>query len=136
MTRVIDASVACKWFFDEQGSEEARKLLTNGLVIAPDLIVAEVTNVAWRRVIQAEVEIDHATAAVAGLISVMDQLVSAAPLGEPALAIAHALNHPAYDCFYVALAEDREAVLVTGDRALLRRVAQTRWQVFVKPLLH
>ena len=136
MTRVVDASVACKWFFEETGSREARDILTAGPVAAPDLIVAEVANVAWRRVVQAEIRSDQAAAAMTGLLAVMDELVPCATLAKAALAMACKIGHPAYDCFYVALAEAREAVLVTGDRALLRRVAGTRWEPLVTPLLH
>ncbi len=136
MTRVVDASVACKWFFEETGSKEARDTLTAGPVVAPDLIVAEVANVAWRRIVQGEIRLDQAEAALAGLITLMDELVPCATLAKPALAMACKISHPAYDCFYVALAEAREAILVTDDRTLLRRVARTRWEPLVTPLLH
>ena len=50
MTLVVDASVACRWFVEEEGSVQAEALLTGdeGLV-APDLIIAEVCNAAWRK---------------------------------------------------------------------------------------
>ncbi len=32
-----------------------------------------------------------------------------------------------YDCFYLALAEQRGGVLVSADKRLLRRVADTAW---------
>jgi predicted nucleic acid-binding protein len=48
MIWVVDASVALKWFLDEEGSEHARRLKSLEEVIAPDLIVAEVSNAAWR----------------------------------------------------------------------------------------
>ena len=51
MNRVVDASVACKWFFEEHLSVEAQELAAARYVLlAPDLIIAECTNVAWRRV--------------------------------------------------------------------------------------
>jgi predicted nucleic acid-binding protein len=43
------------------------------------------------------------------------------------VAIARDLDHPDYDCFYLALAEQRQATLVTADRRLLNRVRGTQW---------
>jgi predicted nucleic acid-binding protein len=51
LTLVIDASVALKWFIDEDGSDRAAALLDGKeLLIAPDLIVAEVCNAGWKAV--------------------------------------------------------------------------------------
>jgi predicted nucleic acid-binding protein len=44
-----------------------------------------------------------------------------------ALAIASAIEHPAYDCFYLALAELRDTRMVTADRRLQSRLAATPW---------
>jgi predicted nucleic acid-binding protein len=41
--------------------------------------------------------------------------------------IASQLDHPVYDCFYLALAEARDALLVTADRRLLRKLRGTPW---------
>ena len=47
MTRVIDASVACKWFFNEPLSAEARRLAaSDATFVAPDMILAECANAA------------------------------------------------------------------------------------------
>jgi len=56
-----------------------------------------------------------------------DELVPLAGLSRRAAAIALALDHPVYDCFYLALAEARDAPMVTADRRLLRRVAEKHW---------
>jgi len=51
MNLVIDASVACKWFFEENLSAEARALAESDAVFfAPDMILVECANAAWRRV--------------------------------------------------------------------------------------
>jgi predicted nucleic acid-binding protein len=46
------------------------------------------------------------------------------------------LRHPAYECFYLALAEERRAKLVTADRRLLGRLAGTPWQEDAISLWH
>jgi predicted nucleic acid-binding protein len=46
--------------------------------------------------------------------------VSSESLAQQALELARTLDHPTYDCLYVALALREEATLVTADRRLLR----------------
>jgi predicted nucleic acid-binding protein len=49
MTLVVDASVAFKWFADEEGPDRAVALLDRGEpMVAPELILAEVCNAAWK----------------------------------------------------------------------------------------
>jgi predicted nucleic acid-binding protein len=125
---VVDASVALKWFLQEDGSDSAAALLDGpGLLIAPDLIIAEVCNAGWKAVrlgaaVAAQLDIIAARLAVA-----FDELVPLDALAEAAVAAALALDHPVYDCFYLALAEQRDVVLVTVDQRWLRKVANTRW---------
>ncbi len=49
MTLVVDASVAFKWFAQEDGTDRALVLLEREEpIVAPDLIVAEICNAAWK----------------------------------------------------------------------------------------
>jgi predicted nucleic acid-binding protein len=63
-----------------------------------------------------------------------DRLAPTAPLSERALELAQRFNHPAYDCFYVALAEAESAVLVTDDDELIRLGKQARLAKWMKSL--
>ena len=129
MTLVIDASVALKWFVDEDGSEQAARLLTGpDSLIAPDLVVAELCNAGWKAVRtggMTEAQHDHATARVA---LAFDELVPLSPLAPRAVALSRLLDHPVYDCFYLALAEQRDARTVTADQRLIRRLRGTTWE--------
>ncbi|MBV9290696.1 MAG: type II toxin-antitoxin system VapC family toxin [Hyphomicrobiales bacterium] len=40
------------------------------------------------------------------------------------------LNHPAYDCVYLALAAENDCQLVTADERLLRKLGQSRRRAF------
>jgi len=132
VTLVIDASVACKWFIVEPQFDSAEELLAGGdVLIAPDLIVPEVCNVAWLKLRRGEITADQASAMVDGLPELLDELVSSAQLAARALAIAAAIEHPTYDCFYLALAELRDTGLVTADRRLRSRLAATPWERLV-----
>jgi predicted nucleic acid-binding protein len=127
---VVDASVAFKWFLSEEPlASQALAVLQDGAtLLAPDFLIAEVCNAAWRsaklgRISQAQVG-EIATS----LPRFFDVLVSAAGLAPRAAAIAVQLDHPVYDCLYLALAEAEQAVLVTADLRLLGKVRTTAWQ--------
>ena len=135
MTVVVDASVACKWFVEETGSEAADRLLASDLgLVAPELIVPEVCSALWRKSGSGEIDDAQAAAAVDDLLGFFDELVPAAGLAPRALAIARALAHPVYDCFYVALAERIGAPVITAEGALVRRLSGTDWSRFVVDL--
>ena len=114
MTTVVDASVALHWCFRLNGSNRAEELLrSNDHLIAPDLVMAEITNAAWKLVIFDGVMAESARAAVRDVAKAFEELVPTSVLKDRALAIAIELRHPAYDCFYLALAERSTSPLVT-----------------------
>jgi predicted nucleic acid-binding protein len=116
MTWVVDASVAVKWFVDEQRSKAARAVLETGQpIIAPDLIVPESSNAAWKKAELGEISREQAAELVLALPLSFDLLEPTAPLASRALELAFRFDHPTYDCFYVALAESASAPLVTDD---------------------
>ena len=136
MTAIVDASVACKWFLAEAGTDEAVALMQSGEgLAAPDILIPEVCNVAWRKARTGEIGARQAEAMVAGLAASLDEIVPSAPLATQSLTIARELDHPVYDCFYLALAEQREVRLVTADARLIGRLAETPWAARVVSLL-
>jgi predicted nucleic acid-binding protein len=118
---VIDASVAIKWVIDEPGTAHALALRQHRLG-APDLLVAECANILWKKVRRGELSDQEATTAAALLCGADILLEPMSALMEQAVQLALRLGHPAYDCFYLALAEMTDAPLVTADEALVRRV--------------
>jgi predicted nucleic acid-binding protein len=133
--RVVDALVALKWFIEEDGSAQATGLLRSGdALIAPDLIVPEVCNAAWKALRVGLIHPSQQSAIAARLPSILDELAPTAPLAPRASALAQTLDHPAYGCFYLALAEQQAATLVTADRRLLGRLKGTIWEGLVTDL--
>ena len=119
MTFVVDASVAIKWFVQENLHEAAKDLLENGEDFqAPDLIVAEVANVAWKKARRGEIMETQATAIVSALRGYIPNLQPSAALADRAMAMALELDHPVYDCLYLACAEFTGKPLITADRRL------------------
>ena len=122
---IIDASIAVKWVVEEPGTKEALALRVCPLG-APELLVAECTNILWKKVRRHELTGEEAGIA-ARLIERADiELHPMRPLVAAATEMAIALDHPAYDCLYLALAKARGLRFVTADRRLFGRVAEDR----------
>jgi predicted nucleic acid-binding protein len=119
MTVVVDTSVAIKWFVRETGREQALSVLNAPERYAPDLIVAEVGNVAWKKAIRSEVSREQARFICASVRRYFAVLHRSEALVDRAIDIALRLRHPIYDCLYLACAERVRARLVTADRKLL-----------------
>jgi len=128
MTLVVDASVALKWSAPEAGSPEALALFNRGeAILAPDLVISEVANALWKKVGRGEMNAAQAKAALAATARGYSALTPASGLAERALDLAMRFKHPAYDCFFLALAEARDATFVTADTRLLALLAQGGW---------
>jgi predicted nucleic acid-binding protein len=126
---VVDCSVAVKWFLEEPGDREALALLrSDERLAAPELIIAEIVNVLWKRVSTGAIELSQAADVPEAIPRTFTELWPLAPLAPRAFEIATELRHPAYDCFYLALAEAKDARLVTADRRFTERLAGTRWE--------
>ena len=136
MSVVVDSSVAAKWFLEEGGSAEAEALLERDNAIAPDLVVAEVLNAIWKNVRMGRIvpaQMKFVAAALPGRFSLIVPLHAVAVrAGE----IAIELDHPIYDCLYVALAEQERCAFVTADERLYRKTRRTKFAKIVALLVN
>lgn len=119
-TWVVDASVAIKWVVAEPGTKEAL-LIRRHRLVAPDLLVPECANILWKKVRRGELSDAEAMLAARLLQRAEVELEPMRGLLEPATKLAIALDHPAYDCLYLALAEALSCALVTADEQLYRK---------------
>lgn len=126
MNLIVDASVAVKWFLDEEDCEAARSLLDDHRVSAPDLILLEVHNAIWKRWRRSEARLGQLENLVPLLIDAVDRLHPFAELAAEAAALSRSLRHPIYDCVYLALAARERIPLVTADHQLLKLARQQR----------
>ena len=115
MRIVVDASVAVKWVLNEPRTEAALALRDEQL-IAPALWLAEAANALWRHVRLAEMTSDEAFTRMDELGNAPVASFAIEPHVARALEIATQINHPVYDCFYLALALREGIMLVTDDR--------------------
>jgi predicted nucleic acid-binding protein len=126
MSLVVDASVVIKWFINEPLHANARQLLEGRESLhAPDLLLAEVGNIAWKKAARKEIEESQARNIVLALRDLPLTLHASGELIERALHIALAINHPVYDCLYLACAEALNSSLITADERLNKALAGT-----------
>ena len=123
---VVDASVVVKWLVTEEWSGESSRLLDAGLtLIAPELVFAEASNALWAMHRRGDLSRDDLSDAA--------DLLKSAPLSVPvsmrrltagAVRLAADLGHPAYDCYYLALAMQEQYPVVTADARFHDRVRE------------
>jgi predicted nucleic acid-binding protein len=119
VTFVVDASVAVKWILPESGSSAAAALRElNDDLSAPSLIAVEVGNALWKAVRRGSVTRSEALEGFEAALISLQSLIPIEELRVRALALAIELRHPIYDCFYLALAQRENALLVTADEVM------------------
>ena len=121
---VIDASIALKWVVQEDGTNQALVLRQHAKLIAPDLLVPECANILWKKVQRKELARDEALLAARLLQGAEIELLPTRSLLEQAARIAIELDHPAYDCLYLALAMENGCRFVTADERFIRKLGQ------------
>jgi len=110
---------------------DAERTIRDSDLAAPDLLIAEVLNAFWklrRSGLQAP-----KSSVVLALLDMVSILPSR-PYAERAAEIAEHVDHPIYDCLYLAVAEDRDDVLVTADARLTRKLARSSLRKHVRLL--
>ena len=125
-TLVIDASIAVKWVVEENGTPEVLALRQRARLIAPELLVAECANILCKKVRRNEILKDEALLAARLLQSAEIELLPTRSLFEAATRISIEIDHPAYDCVYLALAVENKCQFVTADEHFLRKLRRSR----------
>ena len=121
---VVDASIAFLWFVNEPDRSGAARLLeSESLLLSPDLMIAEVTNAWWKKLRRREMTLEDVEQAVTNLLALGIDWTPSADLVKPAARLAAELDHPVYDCLYLALAAAQSTPVATPDDRL-RRAAE------------
>ncbi len=120
---IVDASVAVKWFLQEPGSIAARAVLTReGSLVAPDRLLLEVANVLRRKERRGELTAEHVDRATARLSSFFHEILPTDPLLASAVGLSRRLDHPVYDCVFLAAAMEPATRLITADGHFHRKL--------------
>ena len=125
---VVDASVIFGWFATCRHGDQAVSLLEQTETvqrIAPDLALIELLNAGWKTLRAGAITIDQVQAMATLTPQLLGQVVPTdRHLLQGALAWCTRLDHPAYNCLYLALAQQRNATLITADQRLLNALNQ------------
>jgi predicted nucleic acid-binding protein len=121
---VVDASVAVKWVVNEVDSDLARALSEISLH-APDLFPIECANILWKKARLRDLTRRSAAERLDILLQAPVTIVSTQELMPRAMELAFDLQHPVYDCVYLALALQRKIPLITADERLVKTVRKS-----------
>lgn len=132
---IVDASVVAKFYFFEDGSEQARAILTSGIVIAaPELLLIEIASVAATKTRRGLSTRDQAREAVVSLGDLVDEFVPLGGLAARAFSIASDSSCSAYDATYLALAQERGVRVLTADLRLVERAKAAGMESLIRGL--
>jgi len=137
-TFVVDACVAAKWLLpaaSEALLDQANRLIERHvrrelLLLAPDLIEAEIGNILWKAVRRNRVRRADATNSLRRFTELGIQTIPTFDLLDRSLQIAIDCDRSFYDSLYVALALATETELITADERLVNALGSrfpVRW---------
>lgn len=116
---VLDASAAVRLILaDPAAADLAERVGGAALVLAPELMLTELANTLWKLQRADRLNDLDTQELLAEARELVDRLEPDRHLQAEALALACHLNHPVYDCLYLALARREAASLISSDRRL------------------
>lgn len=130
-TVVIDASLAAMWAVPEFHTDRALALANRWAqedteLITPCLMLTEVTNALYRRVVRGEMNLTTAIEALHVIMEFGVEIREEPGLHSKAMGLTYQLKRPTtYDCHYLALAEVHHCALWTGDEKFYNSVGKT-----------
>ena len=126
LTNVLDASAAVRLILgDPAAAGLAQQIGEAALVLAPELMLTEVANTLWKLRRADQLHNLDPQQLLADARDLVDRVEPDRHLQTEALALACHLNHPVYDCLYLALARREAATLISADRRLRTLVAES-----------
>ena len=121
---VVDASVIVSTLVDVgREGQWAEAAVADGILIGPELILVEASNILRRLEQAGEISQQEATNAYGDLLQLDMELFPFAPFAERVWALRS--NLTCYDAWYVALAEEFDCPLITLDKRLSRASGPT-----------
>ena len=121
---MLDASAVVRIIESSpQAAAFQQAVLDAELVLAPELMLTEVSNALWRLQRAGQLQAERLQQCLSRAAALVDHIEPDRHLQVEALALACHLDHPVYDCLYLALARREAAILLTADQRLQRLTA-------------
>jgi predicted nucleic acid-binding protein len=120
----VDASIAVKWFVAEPLCDEARTVLARRIQRqAPNLLIVEWANTIWKKARRGELADPQPYREELANLPDVVTLYPDRALVERATQVAFEIDHPIYDCLYLACAEATVSDLIIADKRFADKVA-------------
>ena len=117
---ILDASVAVKLVVAEPGTIEARAIcFAQPTLIAPDWVLIETGSAIWGKAMRSELRAADIPALMRTLPGFFQTLHPTLDLMDDGLRLAVELQHPVYDCLYLALALRVGQGMLTADKGFV-----------------
>jgi len=122
---IVDATAVVAAF----ASSDVEALFSNAELFGPDLVVVETLNAFWKLA-----RVGMSVPKRPEIFALLDKMhiVPSRPFASRAAEIAEKLDHPIYDCLYLAMAEANSDILLTADRRLERKLAKSPLRKLVR----
>ncbi|HPQ40643.1 MAG TPA: type II toxin-antitoxin system VapC family toxin [bacterium] len=119
MTVVPDVSAIVEVLLNTSRAKPYRDILMEAdTVIAPDLFISELANVAWKYRTIGNLDHDRVFELMENGIFLIDTFIPAEDLWKEALSVSLVNTHPVYDTMYAVCARRYNAILLTLDKRL------------------
>lgn len=119
MIVAVDASVAVMWFLPQRHSDRAAVYLSPEYqLVAPDLIVLEVSSVLLKAARRKEITVAQSKEVLVSFLPGTLRILPAAQHAEEAFTIAERHGGSVYDAVYISVARSLGAPVLTNDRQL------------------
>jgi len=129
---IVDASVAAKWFVDEEYAQAALNMLEKSNQLhAPDFMLLEIDSIVSKWVRRGVVTPAEGSEIRDALRRYPIQFHPFTTFLDSAFAIAIQTGQSVYDCLYITLASLLEAKMVTADRRLIEGLANGPFAKYV-----
>ncbi|MBN1323481.1 MAG: type II toxin-antitoxin system VapC family toxin [Methanotrichaceae archaeon] len=134
---VLDTGVIVALYFEEDGSEQAMEIVAGCSPITLDLAVAEVGNVAWKRVVMFGEDRDASRQSLCACLDFIRSctLISSADLASLAYDIALECKTTFYDSLFLAASEGEQVPLLTLDQKMYERAKAEKNVRLIWPIL-
>ena len=119
MIIVLDVSAAIEILLQREKSSLFSEIYSKaGWIIAPDLFVAEMTNVLWKYYRAGLITHEDCIQYVQDGLYMVDDFIDARTLWKESLSEGIKNNYSIYDMYYLVLTRRNDGTLITNDTAL------------------